>query len=1176
MEYALEETKMSIADSRCRKGSLSREAGRDNDPLPEAATAGLGDESNGQALPVASVGCDSSRARCGRDWAEAGYPPPSQGGFRTASARLGCGNWRLKPTPSVAVLGLALVLAFAGAGAAEDGAVQTAGYELVIDGRVDIEVIDGLAIYDGDIVLGRVTGSGALQPLTRKALQSLAEKKAGNAGPARRDASYANLVLPVPPLRRDGFLLMSIDPWPDGRIPYTFGAGVDPADAGVIRKTIDFWNEQTEVPWVPSEFGVEIITDAGNKTWGLGAGSSRLSVNSPVSRGALLHEMGHVAGLMHGHERTDASQYLNLGIRDARTVRPKDYPVFGPFDYASTMNYYSPPSRPPGIIIGPDTLSAGDIDAINRIHGKHPQTTTISTYPPEGTVTVDGVDYRTPAVFSWTPGSQHVVSAPSSLQCCNRAGYKWRTGDEYVFARWSDGGTKQHSITASADTTWFTAYYSVRTNAPCGLSTDEANAMNSPAAWQDFLDYQEKEIGPSRFGLNLSTGDAIKAKAEIMPYSPDLNVPWGLWKIFQEYRPPSGSQLRIGTRSFLVSSHVPIWFGRSIPEQHGQVGSTEIVFSTDRLDEGHIHHVEVQSAGRNQILLENEPREFEVSGHRDDLRNWDDFFVPYWISFDGLTVDLVSSQAEDLAVFGNLPAEFKRMPWGFQAVVEYQVNSTRYKLPTDDRGRLFRVGVRTRSRNSTSVRGRFRVHSVKRRHGPARITDRSLRLFSAASGNVPRAQTILVSNESGEAVEVRLESGQFRLATSPEVLSLAGSDLQPVTVSPLVDGLEPGTHEGTVRLVPVAPQAGSPGPERYATSEEFPIRVFVPAPSELPGRLVSISTSRPQDSETFKLGESISIWPRFSSCAPSGNVTGFLDIGGQWRPFDGSYRVQASDLDWDGARIAAIRLDGVDVDLSQLDSADDLVLPAVNGRASVRPTITDGDSGAMEEDSGAMEFVRIPAGSFLMGSPGDEVGNGISPEPQHERSVGEFWLGKYEVTQGQWLAVMVVRNPSYFSDCGSSCPVETVSWTDVQTFIERLNELESESGYQYRLPTEAEWEYAARAGTTGPHYGEIHEIAWHRFNSDKRTHPVGQKSANAWGLHDMLGNVSEWTTSPSRSYPGDLNPFDNGDERKVIRGGSWNDWPIRVAARSSGRISLWDEGENSRGFRLVRMETSMP
>ena len=1167
MEYALEETKMSIADSRCRKGSLNREAGRDNDPLPEAATAGLGDESNGQALPVASVGCDSSRARCGRDWAEAGYPPPSQGGFRTASARPGCGNWRLKPTPSVAVLGLALVLAFAGAGAAEDGAVQTVGYELVIDGRVDIEVIDGLAIYDGDIVLGRMTGSGTLQPLTRTALQPLAEKKSRNAGPARRDVAYSNLVLPVDP---DETFLMSIDPWPDGSIPYTIGSDVDPADAGVIRKTIDFWNEQTEVPWVPSEYGVEIVTGNGNLTWGLGAGSSRIIVGSPVSRGTLLHEMGHVAGLMHGHERTDASQYLNLGIRDSNTVASKDYPVFGPFDYASTMNYYSPPSRPPGIIIGPGTLSAGDIDAINRIHGKHPQTTTISTYPPEGTVTVDGVDYRTPAVFSWTPGSQHVVSVPSSLQCCNRAGYKWRTGDEYVFARWSDGGAKQHSITARADTTWFTAYYSVRTNAPCGLSTDEANAMNSPAVWQDFLDYQEKEIGPSRFGLNLSTGAAIKARADIMPNSPDLNVPWGLWKVFQNYSAPVGSQMRIATRKFSRRPLVPIWFGRSIPEQHGQVGSTEIVFSTDRLDERHIHHVQVQAADQNRILLEDEPREFEV-------RSWNDFYVPYWISFDGLTVDLVSSQAEDLDVFGNLPAEFKRMPWGLQAVVEYQVNSTRYKLPTDDRGRLFRIGVRNSARNSTSVRGRFRIHSVKRRHGPARITDRSLRLFSAASGNVPRAQTILVSNESGEAVEVRLESGQFRLATSPEVLSLAGSDLQPITVSPLVDGLGPGTHEGTVRLVPVAPRAGSSGPERYATSEEFPIRVFVPAPSELPGRLVSISASRPQDSETFKLGESISIWPHFSSCAPSGNVTVVLDIGGQARSVDGPYRVQASDLDLDGARIAAIRLDGVDVNLGQLDSAEDLVLPAVDGGASATPTITDGDSGAMEEDSGAMEFVRIPAGSFLMGSPDDEAGT-YRQEAQHERSVDEFWLGKYEVTQAQWLAVMVVQNPSYFSDCGSSCPVETVSWIDVQRFIERLNELESESGYQYRLPTEAEWEYAARAGTTGPHYGEILDIAWIRFNSGGTTHPVGQKPANAWGLHDMLGNVAEWTASPWEAYPGEPYPSDfiDGDQVRVIRGGHWRSPSIRVASRRTQGTGPWDYGWHGLGFRLVRMETGIP
>ena len=165
-------------------------------------------------------------------------------------------------------------------------------------------------------------------------------------------------------------------------------------------------------------------------------------------------------------------------------------------------------------------------------------------------------------------------------------------------------------------------------------------------------------------------------------------------------------------------------------------------------------------------------------------------------------------------------------------------------------------------------------------------------------------------------------------------------------------------------------------------------------------------------------------------------------------------------------------------------------------------------------------------------------------------------------------------NPSGFPECGARCPVEQVSWDDVQEFIRRLNERESASGYVYRLPTEAEWEYAARAGTTGARHGELDEVAWYSDNSGPTTHPVGEKQANAWGLHDTLGNVWEFVADWYGEYPAgavtDPQGPDTGSGR-VIRGGSWGGGAgyVRSAVRFSRSPGHRD---GFIGFRLVRTE----
>ena len=215
-----------------------------------------------------------------------------------------------------------------------------------------------------------------------------------------------------------------------------------------------------------------------------------------------------------------------------------------------------------------------------------------------------------------------------------------------------------------------------------------------------------------------------------------------------------------------------------------------------------------------------------------------------------------------------------------------------------------------------------------------------------------------------------------------------------------------------------------------------------------------------------------------------------------------------------------------------------------------------------------MEFVWVPAGQFRMGSTSREASRDERPVTRVRISRG-YWLGKHEVTQSEWQAITGM-NPSYFSGCGD-CPVESVSWKDVQDYIRKLNA--RAGGNRYRLPTEAEWEYAARAGTNGDRYeSDLDGIAWYSGNRGKRTQAVGQKAPNGFGLHDMLGNVWEWVQDWHSDYPGgsvvDPQGPGSGSDR-VSRGGSWIydakhcRAPFRFHAKPSFRYS-------GLGFRLLR------
>ncbi len=234
-----------------------------------------------------------------------------------------------------------------------------------------------------------------------------------------------------------------------------------------------------------------------------------------------------------------------------------------------------------------------------------------------------------------------------------------------------------------------------------------------------------------------------------------------------------------------------------------------------------------------------------------------------------------------------------------------------------------------------------------------------------------------------------------------------------------------------------------------------------------------------------------------------------------------------------------------------------------------RPQPKQGD--IMINKATGMELVYVEGGCFKMGSAAGEKGRFAWEGPVHEVCVSGFWMGRHEVTQEQWEKIMR-GNPSGFKK-GGKHPVENVSWHDANEFLARLNK---RSGGAYRLPTEAEWEYACRAGGSGKYCGGDNPdvLAWHEENSGRRTHPAGGRQANAFGLHDMSGNVWEWcadrfdkdyyTTGGVRNNP--RGPSGGGE--RVVRGGSAGSRVQNCRAAFRFRNQP-DYREDLLGFRVV-------
>jgi len=243
------------------------------------------------------------------------------------------------------------------------------------------------------------------------------------------------------------------------------------------------------------------------------------------------------------------------------------------------------------------------------------------------------------------------------------------------------------------------------------------------------------------------------------------------------------------------------------------------------------------------------------------------------------------------------------------------------------------------------------------------------------------------------------------------------------------------------------------------------------------------------------------------------------------------------------------------------------------------------DPAKMLTNSNGMKFVYIPPGTFTMGSPSSEPDR-RNNETQHKVKLTKgFYMQITEVTQGQWRAIMG-SNPSHFKDCGDNCPVEMVSWDDAQAFIRKLNQKEGIN--KYRLPTESEWEYAARAGTKAPFaFGNCLSTSQANYDGNyplkgcskgtfrKKTVSVGSFSPNGWGLYDMHGNVKEWCQD---WYAGDyqggsVTEFTGSDSSstRIFRGGSWSYEACDCRSANRDNFSP-DNRVNDLGFRLVRAE----
>ena len=380
-------------------------------------------------------------------------------------------------------------------------------------------------------------------------------------------------------------------------------------------------------------------------------------------------------------------------------------------------------------------------------------------------------------------------------------------------------------------------------------------------------------------------------------------------------------------------------------------------------------------------------------------------------------------------------------------------------------------------------------------------------------------------------------------ASHPEVLQR----IQPILDGAILKKMESaGSAEEVQRLLPVLEKAGSPA----AAEKVQKIMQQKPAPirNSLQGRVQkAVEEVRLRDVSGRKL-KSLSGAPGDGKTAP-----------GEKEAVSGDRMVALSEKGLVSGSRVAVPSDRAAVPSDGVTSSHPVATPV--------SSVPSGQE-ARTRRSGIYDMVRVEGGTYIMGSPESE-GDRDPGECQHSVTVRSFAIGKYEVTQADWREIMG-EDPTelHFKGC-DDCPVENVSWNDVQVFLKKLNA--QFPGKNYRLPSEEEWEYGARGGIKSKDYhrysgsNDLKMVGWYDHNSDSKTHRVGDLAANELGIYDMSGNVDEWCENKYSPYP---NCSDIPFSYRVMRGGSWNLY--QRMCRSAGRYyGMPDSRSQNIGFRLV-------